>query len=132
MTIAARPVKPKSLHAVEKQPRAKEEKKEVSLLSKINLPGISHANQTGGKVRKAIWTILFVVGFTLTIKQVYETAADYLEYPTVTKVGRSLSFHNHLYVFAFHSSRCLSKMCRFKNCLPSPSARTIRSAAVPF
>ena len=61
-----------------------EDKGDGSILSRLDLPGFSHAK--GSKVRKAIWTILVGIGIALTTKQVYETLKNYFSYPTVTKV----------------------------------------------
>lgn len=55
-------------------------------LSITTIPGLQNIHHASGKLSSFIWTLLLIVGFACTVRDVYTTTIEYLAYPVITSM----------------------------------------------
>jgi hypothetical protein len=55
-------------------------------LTITTIPGLQNVHHASGRLSSCIWTILFIVGFACTVRDVYTTTTEYLAYPVITSM----------------------------------------------
>jgi hypothetical protein len=53
-------------------------------LTITTIPGLQNIYHASGRLSSYIWTLLFVIGFACTVRDVYTTTIEYLAYPVIT------------------------------------------------
>lgn len=55
-------------------------------LTITTIPGLQNIYHASGRLSSCMWTLLFVIGFACTVRDVYTTTTEYLSYPVITSM----------------------------------------------
>jgi hypothetical protein len=53
-------------------------------LTITTIPGLQNIYHASGRLSSCVWTLLCVIGFACTVRDVYTTTIEYLAYPVIT------------------------------------------------